>query len=104
MMWVLDNQVNQNEKGNFIFLCVRACVCVCCDKNKNKNEAGEESGGVGKKKGATAMADEGEEIVASTKAKVRMELWDCAAEDDYKTGVHENQVPNSDPLLSGPGF
>jgi hypothetical protein len=67
------------------------CVCVgafvCCDRNKNKNEAGEESGGVGKKKGATAMAEEGEEIVASTKAKVRMNFGTpvSAAEDDYKT-------------------
>ncbi len=63
------------RKG-ILFFCVcvrvRVRVCVCCDKNKNKNEAGEESGSVGKKKGATAMAEEGEEIVASTKAKVRM--------------------------------
>lgn len=79
-------------------------VCVCCDKNKNKNEAGEESGGVGKKKGATAMAEECEEIVASTKAKVRMNFGTPPLKMTIKTGVHENQVPNSDPLISGPDF
>jgi len=46
------------RKGILCF-CVCVGVFVCCDRNKNKNEAGEESGGVGKKKGATAMAEEG---------------------------------------------